>query len=156
MKLGFLTACLPQRPLDEIARWASAEGFEALEVAAWPRTNREFTATHIDAASFDEREAEKVRALFAEHGLELSSIAYYDNNLHPDQQTREAVAEHVRRCVDAAALLSCPTVGTFVGRDPSRSVPENLATAEGIFRTLVEYAGERGVQLVIENCVMES
>ena len=36
MKLGFLTACLPDRSLPEIAAWAAGNGFEALEVAAWP------------------------------------------------------------------------------------------------------------------------
>jgi hypothetical protein len=36
MKLGFLTACLPGRSLEEIVPWAADHGFEALEVAAWP------------------------------------------------------------------------------------------------------------------------
>ncbi len=43
---------------------------------------------------------------------------------------------HVAACVDAAALLGCPTVGTFVGRDPSRPVAVNLAEAEKIFAPL--------------------
>ena len=48
MKLGFLTACLPDRSLDDIADWAAQHGFEALEVAAWPDLgNRPFTATHL-------------------------------------------------------------------------------------------------------------
>jgi sugar phosphate isomerase/epimerase len=33
MKLGFLTACLPDLSLDEVAAWAATSGFEALEVA---------------------------------------------------------------------------------------------------------------------------
>ena len=50
MRLGFLTACLPDRPLDRIASWAAENGFEALEVAAWPRLgNRPFTASHVKA-----------------------------------------------------------------------------------------------------------
>ena len=48
MKLGFLTACLPGDSLEEIAAFASATGFEALEVAAWPGSDtRPFTATHV-------------------------------------------------------------------------------------------------------------
>ena len=47
MKLGFLTACLPNRSLEQIAAWASENAFEALEVAAWPDLgDRPFTATH--------------------------------------------------------------------------------------------------------------
>ena len=66
--------------------------------------------------------------LFAEHGLTLSSLAYYDNNLHPDPAERGAVNDHVLRCIDAAADLGCPTVGTFVGRHPGRSVRRTWPT----------------------------
>jgi hypothetical protein len=46
MNLWFLTACLPRLSLDDIAVWASKQGFEALEVAAWPELgDRPFTAT---------------------------------------------------------------------------------------------------------------
>jgi sugar phosphate isomerase/epimerase len=153
MKLGFLTACLPKRSLDDIAAWAAAHDYEALEVAAWPALgDRPFTATHLDVEGYD-RDA--VLGTFAAHGLTLSSVAFYDNNLHPDPGVRAAVNEHVLRCIDAAADLGCPTVGTFVGRDPGRSVRENLAEAERVFAPLVDRAGERGVKLIIENCVME-
>jgi sugar phosphate isomerase/epimerase len=153
MKLGFLTACLPKRPLGDIAAWASSHGYEALEVAAWPALgDRPFTATHLDAESYDR---DQVLNLFAEHGLTLSSLAYYDNNLHPDPAERAAVNAHVLRCIDAAADLGCPTVGTFVGRHPGLSVRDNLAQAETVFAPLVDRAGERGVKLIIENCVME-
>jgi sugar phosphate isomerase/epimerase len=156
MKLGFLTACLPDRSLEEIAAWAAEHHFEALEVAAWPDLgDRPFTATHIDVADFGEAAADRVRELFDRHRLTLSSLAFYDNNLHPDPTERKAINDHVAACVDAAALLGCPTVGTFVGRDPTRSVAENLKDAEQVFKPLVDRAGQAGVKLIIENCVME-
>jgi len=156
VKLGLLTACLPDRSLEDIARWAASTGFEALEVAAWPANrSRPFTATHVDVVGLDDRAVEAMRELFDEEGLVLSSLAFYDNNLHPDVDERRAVNEHVRACIDAACRLGVPTVGTFVGRDPGRSVTENLRAAERVFGPLVERAGEKGVDLVIENCVME-
>jgi sugar phosphate isomerase/epimerase len=156
VKLGFLTACLPNRSLAEIAAWAAEHEFEALEVAAWPtHGDRPFTATHIRVEQFGEQEADQVRGLFDRHGLQLSSLAFYDNNLHPDNRKRKAINDHVLACIDAAARLGCPTVGTFVGRDPAKTVAANLKEAEQIFAPLVERAGERGVQLIIENCVME-
>jgi sugar phosphate isomerase/epimerase len=153
MKLGFLTACLPKRSLADIAAWASGHGYEALEVAAWPALgDRPFTATHLDAESYDR---DQVLNLFAEHGLALSSLAFYDNNLHPDPAERAAINAHVLRCIDAAADLGCPTVGTFVGRHPGLSVRDNLTEAETVFAPLVDRAGQREVKLIIENCVME-
>jgi sugar phosphate isomerase/epimerase len=156
MKLGLLTACLPGRSLDQIAGWASRAGYQALEVAAWPDLgDRPFTATHLDAGSFSADDAERVTGLFRRHGLTLSSLAFYDNNLHPDPDARAAVNAHVLACIDAAALLGCPTVGTFVGRDPGMTVAQNLREAEKVFVPLVDRAGQRGVKIVIENCVME-
>jgi sugar phosphate isomerase/epimerase len=156
MKLGFLTACLPDRSLEDIVQLAREHQFEALEVAAWPDLgNRPFTATHLKAEGFGDGEAERVRTLFSDNGLTLSSLAFYDNNLHPNPVERQAINDHVLALVDAAALLGCPTVGTFVGRDPGRTVSENLQMAEKVFAPLVDRAGERGVRLVIENCVME-
>jgi sugar phosphate isomerase/epimerase len=158
VRLGFFTACLPWLSLDDIAAWAAANGYDALEVAAWPAAgDRSFTTSHVDAVRIGREgaEADRVRALFDRHGLELSSLGYYDNNLHPDQDVRAATHEHLRACIDAAAALGCPTVGTFVGRDPNRTVADNLRQAEEIFAPMVERAGERGVKLIIENCVME-
>ena len=36
MKLGLLTAAFPELTLDEIAEWAAAIDFGALEIACWP------------------------------------------------------------------------------------------------------------------------
>lgn len=158
MRLGFLTACMPERPLEDVARWAGEHGYEALELAAWPtvaRGSRPFVASHVAADAFDAREAERVQRALADNGLALSALAYYDNNLHPDPGERGAIHAHVRACVDAAAELGGVPVGTFVGRDPARSVAENLREAERVLPPLVGYAQERGVKLMIENCVME-
>lgn len=156
MKLGLLTACLPQLSLESIAGWAGAQGLQALEVAAWPSIgDRPFTASHLAVERFDRGEADRVNELFTRHELTLSSVAYYDNNLHPDPAQRKAVNDHVVACIDAAALLGASSVGTFIGRDPTKSVAENMSEAEEVFAPLVQRAGEKDVTLVVENCVME-
>ena len=156
MKLGFLTACLPDKSLEEIADWAASRKFEALEVAAWPSLgNRPFTASHIKVEHFSRDEAEHVQKLCSNRSLEITSLSFYDNNLHPDPQERQAINDHVIKCIDAAALLGVPTVGTFIGRDPTKPVADNLRDAEKIFPRLVDHAGENNIKIVIENCVME-
>ncbi len=156
MRLGLLTACLPGSSLDEIATWAAGHGYRALEIAAWPRSpDRPWVASHLDVAALDQRGAEATRAMLDGLGLSVSAVAYYDNNLTGDPQQRAATHEHLRRCVDAAVLLGCPLVGTFVGRDVDLPVADNLRLAERLLPPLVHYAGERGVRLVVENCPME-
>jgi len=156
MKLGFITSCFPGLKLEEVVRWAGETGFEALEVAAWPTEgDRPFVATHLDAAHLDDAGADEIGRLFSDHGMEICSISYYDNNLHPDPAARAQINRHVQHCIEAAARLGSPTVGTFVGRDPTKSVTDNLKEAEDLFGPLVEHAAANGVKIVIENCVME-
>jgi sugar phosphate isomerase/epimerase len=158
VKLGFLTACMPERSLEEIAAWAGANGYEALELAAWPQLgDRPFTASHVraDGDGTPAAEAERVLGILDAHGLVVSALAYYDNNLAADPAEREGYHVHLRACIDVAAELGGVPVGSFVGRDPGRSVADNLREAERVFPPLVDHAGERGVRLMIENCVME-
>lgn len=156
MKLGFLTACMPEADLEQILDWAAAEGFQALEVSAWPTVDeRPFTASHIAVESLDEQAAADILGAFDKRGLSISALAYYENNLHEDPTTRAQVHQHLRACIDAAALLGCPTVGTFIGRDITKSVVANLTEGEVVLPPLVGYAADRGVRLAIENCPME-
>jgi sugar phosphate isomerase/epimerase len=156
VKLGLLTACLPGESLEDIAEWAAGHGYRALEVAAWPdRPGRDWEASHLDVGSFEQADVDRVRELFGRLGLELSAVAYYENNLHQDLEVREATHEHLRRCIDVAHLLGVGMVGTFVGRDLSLTVAENLRLGEKALPPLVEYAAARGVRLVVENCPME-
>ncbi|MGV9866740.1 sugar phosphate isomerase/epimerase family protein [Rhodococcus koreensis] len=156
MKLGMLTACLPQWTLEQIAEWAATTGYQALEVAVWPQTGgRDFEAAHLPVTDFGAAAVDRTRALFDRTGLELSAFAYYENNLHPDPLRRSEINAHLRHAINAAAALDVPYVGTFIGRDPALSVVQNQREAEKVFPELVDFAGERGVKLIIENCVME-
>ena len=135
MKLGFLTACMPERSLEDIAAWAGANGFEALELAAWPgEGDRPFVASHLAAEAFDGPRRARRRALDG-NGLTLSALAYYDNNLHPDPAVREAIHAHLRACIDAAADARLPA-GRHVHRPrprPARS-PRTCARPRGSSR----------------------
>jgi len=155
VRLGFFTACLPELDLPSIAEWAAASGFDALEVAAWPAAADVREASHLNVAHLDAAGARAVGAVLDAYGLTISAIGYYENNLHPDPAGRTERHEHLKRCIDAAALLGVSDVGTFIGRDPGKSVVDNCRDAERVLPPLVDYAGERGVCLVVENCPMQ-
>ena len=113
MKIGFLTACLPKVGLEELARWAGGQGFTALELAAWPvSSDRDYQARQIDAAKFTKGDANRIRDLLAEHGLAVSAMAYYDNNLDPDPAVRKHHHDHLKKVIRAAELLGVGLVGT--------------------------------------------
>jgi sugar phosphate isomerase/epimerase len=155
VKLGFLTAAFPELTLEEVAAWAAAEGFETLEIACWPAAGGERRryagVTHIDVEALD---PDDIRELLARYGLEISALAYYPNNLHPDAAHREQVNTHLRKVVDAAQVLGVGIVGTFVGNDQTKSMPDNLRAFREVWPPLVAHAEERGVSIAIENCPM--
>jgi len=156
MYLGFLTVCLGNMPLEKKAEWAAKNGFKSLEVACWPFENdRDYSSCDIDVANLDEREAERIKGYFGEYGLTISSLAYYDNNLHHDLQKRAFINNHVKKCIDAAVMLDVPMVGTFVGRNINKSIKDNFDEFELVFKELVSYAEKKGIKLIIENCPME-
>jgi sugar phosphate isomerase/epimerase len=155
VKLGLLTAAFPDLALAEIAAWAQAAGFDALEIACWPagggERRRYAGVTHIDVDALD---PDDVRATVERHGLEISALAYYPNNLDPDDEHRREVNAHLLKVVDAAEQLGVRTVGTFVGNDKDRPYPENLERFRNVWPPLVAHAAERGVRIAIENCPM--
>jgi len=157
MKLGFLTACLPQVGLEDLVKWASVQGFQALELAAWPvSSDRDYQARQIDAAKFEKVESQRVRALFDQYNLEISGLAFYENNIHPDKKKRAYFINHLKKVIDTASLLEVDLVGTFVGANPDLSPAENIKEIGKVFRDLLKYAEDKGVKLMIENCPMEN
>ncbi|CAN5592605.1 sugar phosphate isomerase/epimerase [soil metagenome] len=156
MQIGFLTACLPKVPLEKLIPWASTQGFDALEIAAWPRTaDRDYMGSHIGASGFTDAEAAQVLELCNQHDIRISAMAYYDNNLHPDLEQRGRHLAHLRHVIDAAAKLGVELVGTFVGGRPEK--PDLIMKEIGeVFRDVVAYAEDRGVRVMIENCPMDN
>jgi sugar phosphate isomerase/epimerase len=132
LKLALFTAAFGERPLEEVASWAAGAGFEALEVHCPPDAPLDFEPPQ----------------------LEISALAYYPNNLDPDDGAREAAHAQLRAVIDAAQRLGVGLVCTFAGADPSKTLDENLERFREIWPPLVGYAEERGVRIAIENCPM--
>ena len=155
MKLGLMTATCPTLSLEQVAEWSATNGFEALEIAAWPAASGERRryagVSHIDVDRLDTR---AVRDLLDRHHLAISSLAYYPNNLDGDAATRQAAHDYLRNVILAAQQLGVGVVGTFIGRDQRRSVTENLADFRKVWPPLVRFASDHGVKIAIENCPM--
>ncbi len=155
MKLGFLTACLPQLNLEEIVKWSGEKGFQALELAAWPvESERDYQANQINAATFSKDDSARVQELFSQHHMIISAMAYYDNNLHPDLKKRQQYLDHLKKVIDTAALLNVELVGTFVGGRPDKTASENIKEIGRVFTDILKYASDNNVKIMIENCPM--
>ena len=157
MKLGFVSAILPEFPLAELLAFAREEGFACVEAMCWPvgKAERKFAGvTHVDVTAFTRAQAEDVNALCAKSGVSLSALGYYPNVLDPDAATAKRCAAHLKKVIAAAEMLGLRTVNTFVGRDWTQSVDENWPRFLKTWRPLIAFAEDHGIRIGIENCPM--
>src|ERR1051325_10102517 len=158
MKLGLLTAPFPDTPLLEVADWATGAGFEALEIACWPKatgpTRRYAGTCHIDVAATSPLQATEIVGALAERKLSISALGYYPNPLHPDPAHRQTVIEHLKRVIVAASRMGLSLVNTFCGGDASKHVDANWQEALKVWPDIIAHARDNGVKLAFENCPM--
>ena len=157
MKLGFFTAALPGNTLEQAAQWGAESGFQAIEIACWPveKASRRYAGvTHINVAELDKAQAKGIRKMLDGHGLTISSLGYYPNPLHPDPEHRDTVIAHLKKVIEAAEMLEVPVVGTFIGKDKNKTVPQNLEDYARVWPPIVRFAKEHQVKIAIENCPM--
>jgi sugar phosphate isomerase/epimerase len=157
MKLGFFTAALPGNTLEQAAKWGAESGFQAIEIACWPlekAARRYAGVTHINVTELDKSKARNIRKMLDGYGLTVSSLGYYPNPLHPEAEHRETVIAHLKKVIEAAGMLEVGVVGTFIGKDKNKTVPQNLEDYARIWPPIVKFAKEHGVKIAIENCPM--
>ncbi|MEQ8791906.1 MAG: sugar phosphate isomerase/epimerase [Pirellulaceae bacterium] len=157
MKLGFVSAILPDLSLDEVLSVAAEADFDCVEVMCWPvsKAERRYAGiTHIDVTDFDEAAAGRVREVVDKTGVEISGLGYYPNPLSPNREEGEQAAAHIRKVMSAAALLGVGRMNTFVGRDWTKSVEDNWPRFLEVWRPLIAHADQCGVKVGIENCPM--
>ena len=60
-------------------------------------------------------------------GVEIAALAYFPNPLSDDEETAEKSRAHLYKVIDAAALMDVNLVTTFIGKNKTKTVEENLA-----------------------------
>jgi len=157
MKLGFVSAILPELSLEEVFEFAAAERFACVELMCWPKgkAERRYAGiTHVDVEGFGKSDAGRVMELVAATGVAISGLGYYPNPLAPDRKEARVYVDHLKRVIRAAERLGLTEVNTFIGRDWTRSVDDNWPRFRQVWRPLVKFAEEHGVRIGIENCPM--
>ena len=157
MKLGFMSAIVPDLTLEEVFALGKTTGYKCVELMCWPpgKADRRYAGvTHIDVSNFERADASRVADLAAANNIEISGLGYYPNPLSANQEEREVAASHLKRVIAAARMLNLPVVSTFVGRDWTRSVDDNWPRFLSVWKDLISYAEGQGTRIAIENCPM--
>jgi sugar phosphate isomerase/epimerase len=157
MQLGFVTAILPELSLPEVAQFARQTGFDCIEVMCWPvsKAERRYAGiTHIDVTDFTSAKADDVRRIMADAQIGISGLGYYPNPLSPNREESDLAVGHLRKLIQAAALLGLKTVNTFIGRDWTKSVDDNWPRLLEVWKPLAQFAQGNGIRIGIEHCPM--
>ena len=157
MKLGFVSAILPELSLEQVVEFAAAERFQCVELMCWPvgKAERRYAGvTHVDATKMTRKEVARIRDVVSSAGVEISALGYYPNPLVPDRREANVYISHIRKVIRAAAALGVKRMNTFIGRDWTKSVEGNWPRFRQVWRPLIKYAAQQGVRVGIENCPM--
>ncbi|TAK25045.1 MAG: sugar phosphate isomerase/epimerase [Chloroflexota bacterium] len=157
MKLGFVSAILPELDLSGVFDAAVAAGFDCVEVMCWPpgKAERRYAGvTHIDVTTVDAGEARRINDLAESKGIAISGLGYYPNPLAPDRAEAAVYVEHIEAVIRAAKTLGVPVVNTFIGRDWHLSIDDNWPRFRETWPPLIRYAEDHGIKIGIENCPM--
>lgn len=159
MKLGFVSAILDTWSFEEMIDFASEHGFECVEAASWPqgKAERRYAGvTHIDAERVleDDAYAKHIQDYSREKHVEISALAFYPNTMDGDLEKRSAAVEHLKNVIRASRKLGINMVTSFIGRDQTKNVEENLELVKEVWPPIIKVAEENGVKIAIENCPM--
>lgn len=156
LNLGFVSAILPDYDLNSVLKFASEHRFKCVELMCWPSTpdrdtRRYAGVRHIDIDNLD---VAHIHALTTEYGVSISGLGYYPNPLDPNPEQADFYREHLKNLIRAAAKLGVSVVNTFIGRNPSLSLADNLKLYAEHWPGIVRVAEECNVKIGIENCPM--
>jgi len=157
MKLGFVSAILDGWTFEEMIDTASEMGYTCVEVACWPvgKAERRYAGvSHINVDELDEAKIAYIKDYCAKKNVEISSLAFYPNTMDGNLEKREAAVAHLKNVIRASSKLGVNMVTTFIGRDQSKSVEENLELVKEVWPPIIALAEEMGVKIAIENCPM--
>ena len=157
MKLGFVSAILDGWTFEEMIDTAANMGFACVEVACWPvgKAERRYAGvSHINVDELTDEKAAHILDYCKKRGVTISSLAFYPNTMDGNLEKRAAAVEHLKKVICASAKLGVNLVTTFIGRDQSKSVEENLELVREVWPPIIALAEEKGVKIAIENCPM--
>lgn len=142
MKLGFYT-----NYDASTVKFAHKVGFRSMELSAWPDSS-------LNADMVTNERIREVKKDFQAHDIEVSALGFYPNFLDPDKAKAEEASRYFYKVMDLASRMSVDVVCTFAGRNPDKSIKDNIPLFEETFKPFCEEAERRGLRIAIENCPM--
>ncbi len=110
MKLGFVSAILPELSFEELIDYAAELGYKCVEVCCWPlgKAERRYAGvTHIDVDTLDDKKANYINQYVRQKNVTISALGYYPNPLDPDREKGEFYIQHIKKVIDSICKAGC-------------------------------------------------
>lgn len=146
IKLAFSTVACPDWTLEEVARKAQEMGYQGVELRTLGAGGSSLAS---DPALTDPQKAGKILKAFGIEPVCLSTSVALN---HRAESASRAAGWEAQNYVDMAVALGCPFVRFFGYEvkpgDSRQAAMQRIADRVGL---LVDYAGEKGVTVLLEN-----
>jgi sugar phosphate isomerase/epimerase len=158
LDLGFVSAILPNKNLDEVLAFAQKEQFACVEVMCWPSENadtrRYAGVSHISVDALSQEELLSLKDKLASQPVKISALGYYPNPMDPDEKQASFYRNHIKKIIKAASVLGIGNVNTFVGRDFTKNIDYNISKFKEVWPEIIDLADSLNIKIGIENCPM--
>ncbi|MBI4531266.1 MAG: sugar phosphate isomerase/epimerase [Candidatus Latescibacteria bacterium] len=145
--------------LDECARWAEENDFDAVRLSA---------SGAADPDKVMREGPDEITGTLKAHGLYLAALAAHSNLLDDDPDKRDAAATRLRKAIETAGLLGAPVVVTHAGSpvgwhfygqfssspgNPGDRSMELVERFRQMYTPIVHFAEECGVKIALDGAV---
>lgn len=145
LPLAFSTLAVPDWEWKKILDFAGANRFAAIELRGLMGT--------MDLPSrpeFAEEQLSKTKQEITSHGLKIACVSSSSAMHESDPDKREKSLADAKKFIDLAAGLNAPYVRVF-GNEIKGPKEEVIVRVAAGMKTLADYAGPRGVTVIIES-----
>jgi len=140
MKYGFVAFYS-----DEVVKFASKAGFDALEIFVDPETS-------LNLDKLTESDIDRVNANFKENNIEVATISCSAKHLHGDPAKRKEHIDYMTKAIKTAKKFGTDMVVTNAFGDKTKSPVDNLPCYKKVFSEYARLAEDEGITIAIENC----
>jgi sugar phosphate isomerase/epimerase len=99
--------------------FAREAGFNNMILGATPHTA-------LDAAALNDTQIEKIKAVIDRSGVHISALQVTQNHIAADADHRTRENAYFVKAIELAGKLGVPHVGTASGKDPKKSLPQQV------------------------------
>ena len=157
MKLGLMSSILFDFSFEQVVDFLAEAKLKSVEFASWPvgKAERRYAGvTHIDSDGLDAAKADYIKGYAKDKGVEIAALCYAPNPLVADSAQRDVYFDHIKKTIKAAALLGVKNMDTFIGKEHSASISENMEMFKKLWPDIIKFAEDEDVVVCFENCPM--